>query len=264
MFNSSALLKHFFTMVPGRLLAPLLLFVTLGSAAVWSADVVDNWSFLEPGVVPKVQNFGAVGIPILISGFSAGGVVDADSTPANPFPAPSRALYLEPGMENVPLRIFTRPFPDKTPAHGWYEFTFRLIEGGFNFNPELFASAWDPKGEWFKSEADQIFGFNLTPGMAIVFGHPQQYLKTEDLKVLATEENYTFRVEWEPADDALEFHFLLNGKPLTTQKGEAFSFPVPRSKIGDAVLGFRMASGSANSQCFKAFIGSIQAEAVAP
>ena len=264
MHNSSALMKHFFAALPGRLFASLLIFVTLGGAVVRSADVVDNWSFLEPGVLPKVRNFGPVGIPISFVGLNAGGVVDANSTPANPFPGTSRALYLEPGPETAPLRIFTRPFPDKTPARGWYEFTFRIVEGSFNFNPELFTNAWDPKGEWTKTNTDGIFGFNLTPGQPIVFGRPQQYLKTEDLKVLATEENYTFRVEWEPAGDALEFHFLLNGKPLTTQKGEAFSFPVPQSKIADAVLGFRQASGSANSQCFRAFIGSIQAEALEP
>ena len=45
----------------------LLVVLTLGGAAR-AADLVDNWSFLEPGVVPKVTNFAPLGFPIYISG----------------------------------------------------------------------------------------------------------------------------------------------------------------------------------------------------
>jgi len=38
----------------------------------------------------------------------------------------------------------------------------------------------------------------------------------------------------------------------------------PQSKIAETVFGFRPTSGSADTACFKGFLGSIQAEAQAP
>ena len=245
--------------------APLGLFLvvlTLGGA-VRAADVVDNWSFLEPGVVPKVTNFAPLGFPIYISGLKTGGVVDAESTPANPFESSTRALFVTPGPENAPLRIFTRPFPDETPAKGFYEFTFRLVEGGVGFNPEFFSGSWDPKATWHRTEMnEQFFGFAFIPGAPIIVGPLKQKLVTEDVKVLMTEENYTFRVEWKTSGENLEFQFLLNGKSLTAANGTAVSLSVPQSKIEGTVLGFRLASGSADSPCFTGFLGSIRAEAL--
>ena len=224
---------------------------------------MDNWSFLEPGVLPKASDSAAAGILIYISGLKAGGVVDAKSTPANPFEGATRALSVEPAPDNGTLRIFTRPFPDKTPAKGFYEFTFRLVEGGFSFNPEFFSGSSDPKGHWFKG-TEQFFGFAFIPRAPIIVSPPKQNLVTEDVKVLATEENYAFRVEWQTSGDNLEFHFLLNGKPLTAANGAEVSMSVPQSKIAETVLGFRLASGSDDNPCFKGFLGSIQAEVLAP
>ena len=244
-----------------RLLFSLLVVVTLGGG-VGAADVVDNWSFLEAGVLPKESNFAGSGIPIYISGLKAGGVVDAKSTPANPFSGATRALFVEPAADKGALRIFTRPFPDKTPTKGFYEFTFRLVDGGFNFNPEFFSTPSDPTGQWFKG-TEQYFGFAFIPKSPIIIGPPRQGLVTEDVKAISAEENYTFRVEWQTSGDHLEFHFLLNGKPLTAANGEAFSMSVPQSKIAETVMGFRLASGSTEGACFKGFLGSIQAEASA-
>ncbi len=256
-------MKNSRTNFPARL-GMFLAVLTLGGA-VRAADVVDNWSFLEPGVVPQAQSSVASGIPIDIVGLKAGGVVDAKSTPANPFEGTSRALSVEPAPENGTLRIFTRPFPDKTPAQGFYEFSFRLVEGGFNFNPEFFSGSWDPKVNWhFTDMKNQFFGFWFMSGAPIIGFPPKQNLVTEDVKVLATEENYTFRIEWKTSGDNLEFHFLLNGKPLTVANGETVSMSVPQSKIAETVLGFRLASGSEENPCFRGFLGSIQAEALAP
>jgi hypothetical protein len=249
------------TNFPARL-GLFLVVLTLGGG-VRAADVVENWSFLEPGVLPKAQSFAASGIPIYISGLKAGGGVDAKSTPANPFEGTARALSVEPAPDNGTLRIFTRPFPDKTPAKGFYEFAFRLVEGGFNFNPEFFSGSSDPKGHWFKG-TEQFFGFAFIPRAPIIVSPPKQNLVTEDVKVLAIEENYAFRVEWQTSGDNLEFHFLLNGKPLTAANGAEVSKSVPQSKIAETVLGFRLASGSEEGPCFKGFLGRIQAEAQAP
>jgi hypothetical protein len=246
---------------PARL-GLFLVVLTLGGA-VRAADVVDNWSFLEPGVLPKVSSF-AVGESLIeLNGLKAGGVVDASSTPANPFSDSTRALSIEPGPENGRLRIFTRPFPNETPAQGFYEFTFRLVDGGFNLNPEFFSGPADPKGVWFKSATEeQLFGLAFLPGQPIFIA--KQRVGTDEVKVLATEENYTFRIAWETSGENLVFSMFLNGQPLRTGDGTNFSFPVPQSKIADTVLGFRLASGSADGPCFKGFIGRIHAEALSP
>ena len=239
-----------------------LVVLTLGGA-VRAADVVDNWSFLEPGVLPKVTNFAPLGFPIYISGLKAGGLVDAESTPANPFEEGTRALHVESSAGNGVLRIFTRPFPDETPAQGFYEFTFRLVEGAFSFNPEFFSGPSDPNGIWFRSAAtEQLFGFAFNPGRPIYYS--KQPLVTDEIKGLGADENYTFRIEWKTSGENLEFHFLLNGKSLAAANGEVVSKSVPQSQIAGTVLGFRLASGSADSQCFTGFLGSIRAEALNP
>ena len=250
------------TTFPARL-ASFLVILTLGGA-VRAADVVDNWSFLEPGVLPSKVFVGADGSLFAIGGLKAGGVVDAKSNPANPFEGATRALFVEPAPDNGCLRIFSRPFPDETPAKGFYEFAFRLVEAGFNFNPEFFLGSSDPKGTWYKAGPEQVFGFAFIPRSPIIVSPNKQNLVTEDAKALATEENYAFRVEWQTSGDNLEFHFLLNGKPLTAANGAEFSISVPQSKIEGTVLGFRLTSGSEEGACFTGFLGSIRAEALAP
>jgi len=172
----------------------------------------------------------------------------------------ARALYVEPAKDNGALRIFARPFHEKTPAKGYYEFTFRIIEGTLNFNLELFTAPWDPEGTWYRAGGEHPFGFILSPGQTVLFG--KQQLKTDGVGKLATDENYTFRIEWKPAGDALEFQFLLNGQPLSTENGTPFTTRVPQSKIGNGVMGFRLSSGSADGPCVKGFIGGIQAEPI--
>jgi len=248
---------------PDWLWIALMFVMTLGGT-VRAADLVDNWSFLEPGVQPKTWNFAPAGFPIFISGLKAGGVVDATSTPVNPFSAGSRALYVEPAPPNGALRIFTRPFPDKTPSQGFYEFTFRLIDDGFGFSSQVFSDAWDPSGTWYHSKTESLFGVSFTPGKPFFCGSPKRTLVTASVKSLATEENYTFRVEWQTSGDTLEFRLLLNGEPLTDANGAVVSFPVPLNQLENGVLGFRLASGSADAAHFTGFLGSIQSGTTAP
>jgi hypothetical protein len=140
-----------------------------------------------------------------------------------------------------------------------------MVEGGFSFNPEFFSGSWDPKANWHLSDMkEHFFGFAFIPRSPIIVGPPKQNLVTEDVKALATEENYVFRVEWQTSGDNLEFHFLLNGKPLIASNGATVSMSVPQSKIEGTALGFRLTSGSEEAPCFTGFLGRIQAEAQAP
>jgi len=95
-------------------------------------DLVGGWTFLETGVLPTKASYGDMGVPLAFSGRIAGFVVDGSTTPKNPFPGTERAYYLTPGDQNGAVRMIFRPFVDTNPENGYYEFTFRLVEGGFD------------------------------------------------------------------------------------------------------------------------------------
>lgn len=256
-------MNNFFATVPRRLLAPLLVFVLLGGS-VRAADVVDNWSFLDLGAPPpKTATFGALGIPLSFAGFRAGGVVDAHSSPANPFPGTNRALYVEPTPDNGQLRIRTRPFLTENPQHGYYEFTFRILEGSFYLSVGVITLPWNPKDELAYAENERLFALNFNSGDPLACGKLRA-LVTEETSAIAPEENYTLRIEWKPADNDVAFRFFLNGKPVLKPGGEPLSLPVDRKKFDEGVLGFLLASGQTDLPCAKVFIGSLRAEALVP
>ena len=245
-----------------RLFAMVLVWLNL--SPVRAADVVDNWSFLEPGVPPpKTGTFGSIGIPLSINGLMAGGVVDAHSSPANPFPGTSRALYVEPTPANGQLRIRTRPFLTENPAHGYYELTFRILEGSFYLSVGVITLPWDPKDELAYIENERLLALTIKSGEPLACAK-QRALVTEEVGAIAPEENYTLRIEWKPTDKTVTFHFFLNGKPVLKPGGEPFSFPVDRSQFDKGVLGFLLSSGQTELPCAKAFIGSLRAEALVP
>lgn len=245
-----------------RLLAAVLALFTHGSSTR-AADIVNNWSFLEPGVVPKVSNFASLGIPICFSGFRAGGAVDATSTPANPFPGTERALYMEPAPDTGLVRIRTRPFLAENPAHGAFEMTFRLLEGSFYMIAGTIPLPWDPKIEASYLAPESLLSLNFKTG-APVLGEKRLALVTEEITAITAEENYTLRIEWEPVDKTVVFRFSLNGKPLLNPGGEPFSTAAERSQFDQGSLGFLISSGQKETPCAKVFIGSISAEALTP
>jgi len=224
-----------------------------------AADVVDGWSFLVSGQGPKSQTFLAGGIPLTLNSPQGVGLADASTSPPNPFPGTERALYTEPGADNGQLRIRTRPFLAENPPDGSFEMTFRIVDGQFYLGVGVAANPWPAKDERSTEEGERIMAVRFYAGKPI--GLQRTVLLTEDGSVLATDENYTFRLEWKTVGETTEFRFFLNEKPLNNPTGSQALFPVPRSKMsaGDPV--FLIASGSSDSPCATMFIGSIRATA---
>ncbi len=241
-----------------RLLGVLLIFLAPARSA-WAADFVNGWSFLQLGMLPRTQDFLSSDIPLGVTSLKAGGVVDANSTPANPFPGTERALYLAPAPDNGQLRIRTRPFLAETPASGSYETTFRIIDGTFYLGVGVITLPWEPKDERTLVENERLFAFRFVPDEALIC-ETQRGLKSEDVNVIATEENYAFRIEWLTAGETVEFRFFLNGKPVLTPAGEPFVLPVAQSKLAEGSLGFVLSSGSPESPCATMFLGGIAVE----
>ncbi len=224
-----------------------------------AADVVDGWSVLVRGQVPKSQTFLAAGIPLTVTSFQAGGLADAGTSPPNPFPGTERALYVEPGANNGQLRIRTRPFLAENPPDGSLEMTFRIVTGEFYLGVGVAANPWQAKDERSTAEGERILAVRFNPGKPLAID--RTWLMTEGSSALATDENYSIRLEWKTVGENTEFRFFLNDKPLQTSNGEPYLFPVARSKMsaGDPV--FLISSGSSDSPCAKMFIGSIRATA---
>lgn len=217
-----------------------------------AGDLVDNWDFLSPGAPPESGLFGKVNIPVRFSNVSVGGAVDQTSTPPNPFPGTTRALYID-STSGTTARLRTRPFLDEMPAKGSYEISFRLQDGGFYFNIGTIPLPWAPEDATSYAEVDQFFAVRMSMGDALMRGKTR--LITEDVATLAAEENYSFRVEWETTGDEVVFKFFLNGKPLTDKSGAPDSVSVPQSQFAAGGLGFSIFTTNS-----KIFIGGIQAD----
>lgn len=225
-----------------------------------AADLVDGWSVLVSGQLPKSQIFLAAGIPLTLTSFQAGGLADAGTSPANPFPGTERALYVEPGASNGQLRIRTRPFLEESPPDGSYEMTFQIVEGSFYLGVGVITSPWEAKDERSTVESERLFAVRFVPGDPLAC-EKQAGLATESVSALATGENYTFRLDWKTVGETMEFRLFLNDKPLLASNGEPYISPVQRSKLSAGVPGFLLSSGSSDSPCAKMFIGSIRASA---
>jgi len=222
-------------------------------------DLVGGWTFLEPGVLPTRASYGDIGVPLAFSGRIAGFVVDGSTTPKNPFPGTERAYYLAPGDQNGAARMIFRPFVDTNPENGYFEFTFRLVEGAFDLVIGETSQTYEPKNPATYNMGERFFAVSFITDKAMAVGRSRG-LFTSSVNALVAEENYIFRISWEPEGDNLVFRLMLNSEPLTGPNATPLTFPVEKSAFGSGALSFILTSGSADFPCAKAFVGGIQVD----
>jgi len=223
------------------------------------SDLVGGWNFLDPGVTTKKASFGELGVPLAFSGRIAGFVVDATTTPSNPFPGTERAYYLTPEDQNGAVRMFFRPFVDTNPENGYFEFSFRLVEGRFDLAIGETSLPYDPKYPATYAKGDRFFAVSFISDKPMAVGKIRN-LFTPAVPLLMAEENYTFRISWQPDGDNLIFSPMLNGEPLTGPDASPVTIPIAKSALGTGVLSFILNSGSADAPCAKVFFGGIQVD----
>ena len=227
--------------------------------AAHAGDVVEEWSKLPLDKPPASLPYGQNGNLIVISNMIAGGTVDSSTTPANPFPEIERALHVTPGEKNVPFRIRFGPFPETLPPKGSLEIQFRLVEGLFDIGMLSSLKPTDDSKPFFLPDSERLFGLRIAVGKNPYtkgFGN----LKTAEVSTIESEQNYKLRVEWTTQGDTMIYTFLLNGNPLNSVSGKAFTLSVPVSKFDDALMCFGIFSGSTEEPPGKFFIGSVVSE----
>jgi len=228
-------------------------------SAVHAGDVVEGWRKL-PLDKPSVSlPYGKNGNLIVVSNMIAGGVVDSSTTPMNPFPETERALHVTPGNKNLPVRLRMGPFPETLPPKGSFEIQFRLLEGSFDFGMLSSLKPTDNSKPFYLPDSERLFGLPIAVGKNLYtksFGN----LKTAEVSTIESEQNYKLRVEWTTEGDTMNYTFLLNGNPLNSVSGKAFTLSVPVSKFDNALMCFGIFSGSVNHPSGKFFIGSVVAE----
>jgi hypothetical protein len=210
-------------------------------------------------VLPTKAYYGDIGVPLAFSGRIAGFVVDGTTTPKNPFMGTERAYYLTPGDRNAAVRMIFRPFVETNPENGYFEFTFRLVEGGFDLVTGENSQPYEPKNPATYNMGERFFAASFIADKAMAVGRFRN-LVTPSVSRLMAEENYTFRISWEPEGDNLVFRFMLNSEPLTGPNATPVTFPVEKSAFGSGALSFILTSGSADGPCAKAFYGGIQVD----
>jgi hypothetical protein len=238
---------------------PLLGLCALFHSAAHAGDVVDGWSKLPQNKPPTALPYRLQDNLVVISNMIAGGMVDKDTTPVNPFPEMQRALYVTPGDKNLPVRIRIGPFPETQPPKGSFEIQFRLLEGALQFGIMKGEKPTDTKKPFYLPDSERFLGLAMEVGkkpMALRSGN----LKTDEVSLIESDQNYKLRVEWTTEGDTLIYSFLLNGNPLNLAGGKAFTLPVPVSKFDDALMLFGIFSGSTEEPSGKFFIGSVVAE----
>lgn len=234
----------------------LAIFIMLLSPAR-GEDLTQGWAFIDPGTLPKKEPYGPQGIPIFIQGLEAGGVVDAQSTPAQPFPEGSRALYITPEETSGWVRIRMRPFEDFIPAKGFFEFQFHMLEGNVRLNISGIPVPWNPADDWAYIEKNGIFPIRIAVGEGMQCGSPDS-VGTETNPFIQAGENYTLRLQWNKEADFFIFTFLLNGEPVLGPDGEPHKVKIAADKMNEP-LGFTLQTGMSGSPTGKLFLGRVEA-----
>ena len=238
---------------------PLLGLCALFHSAAHGGDVVEGWSKLPLDKPPTSIPYGQNGNLIVYSNMIAGGMVDAGTTPVNPFTEMERALHVTPGDKNVPVRIRMGPFPETLPPKGSFEIQFRLVEGSFDFGMMSSLRATDNSKPSYLPDSDRLLGLRIAVGKNL-FTKGLGNLKTAEVSAIESEQNYKLRVEWTTEGDTMNYTFLLNGNPLNLVSGKAFTLSVPVSKFDDGLMLFGLFSGSEEEPSGKFFIGSVVSE----
>jgi hypothetical protein len=133
------------------------------------------------------------------------------------------------------------------------------VEGLFDFGMLSSLKPTDDSKPFFLPDSERLFGLRIAVGKNPYtkgFGN----LKTEEVSTIESEQNYKLRVEWTTEGDTMNYTFLLNGKPLNSVSGKAFTLSLPVSKFDNALMCFGVFSGSTEEPSGKFFIGSVVSE----
>lgn len=241
-----------------RYLAGIIVVLPLFLSSIHGDDLTQDWMFMDLGTLPKKEPYGPQGVPIFIQGLEAGGVVDAQSSPPQPFNDASRALYITSNSNSGWVRVRIRPFEDFIPAQGFFEFEFHLLEGNLRLNVSEIPVPWNPANDWAYIEKDGKFSIRIAVGEALNCGSADG-VGTNTHPFIQAAQNYTLRLQWTKDSDFFIFTFFLNGEPILGPDGDTHKVKIPSAKMTEP-LGFTLHTGMSGSQTGKLFLGRITAK----
>lgn len=234
----------------------ILCVIFLHAPVAFAEDII-NWEEFTPAIpLPKAAPH------FFTNDIDLARVVDSKSSPVNPFPKFHSSLYVEAdAAQDRRMRLWIRAFTDEPKRSGSFEFTFLLVEGGFEFflgqNKEAYI---------LFNQISYIFNdrFPLRTNFA-----PESFVRIKGLKLetdsiveLSANQSYTFKIEWNFDSETPGYRFFLNGEPMRVV-GNPEEYVYQQEKSTEAQSGVdSLGIISTNTGINKFFLGNFSANAL--
>ncbi len=235
-----------------KVASPLRIFffaLSVNGISALAAEPILDWDALDPNApLPAFVN-----THIYLGGAKPDSLrlVTTETLPANPFPDSPASISVN-VLEGEPFfRGWGRPFLNGGKAKGFFEFHFRLEEGGAAFTVGQNATPYEERvleAYAFLNQGDEFVAADFVAGEPATIR--QNKVATSSTTELSTGVNYLFRVEWDFASDVPGFRFFLDGNPLeNVADNTAFFWPASKEQVAKGVDSFSFSSTSPGS-CF--------------
>ena len=236
--------------MPSPLKQFLLLAVSMAGISAHAAEPILDWDELDPNA--PLPAF--VGTHIYLGGAKPDSLrlVTSETLPANPFPNSPAAISVN-VIEGDPFfRGWGRAFLNGGKPKGFFEFHFRLEEGGAAFTVGQNATPYEERvleAFAFLNPGDEFVAADFVAGQLATIQHNK--VATSSKTELSTGVNYLFRVEWDFTSDTPGFRFFLDGNPLeNVADNTPFFWPANETQVQRGVDSFSFSSTSPGSGFF--------------
>ena len=227
-----------------------LLAALAGSASGKEGDIID-WSAFAPDVPPPAMTPDFV----FRAPPDTARIVTKGSTPQDPFTDSEACLWVDVDYSDPQSQVLVacRAFSDEAKNAGFFEFKFHLAEGGIGFQ---IGQNSEPSNLVFTVGADSYWASRFVVDEPISIAGQQ--LRTDSLEVLAANQTYTLRFEWDFKSDQPGFRIFLNGEPCRAlATGDEYIHRATELQTTKGVDSFELLP--ANGSISKFFIGNISA-----
>jgi len=234
----------------------LVTFLGFAASDLEAETLKTDWSSFALGETPS--GISGHGIPMFAQDLGTSRVVDATSTPPNPFSETPNALYIGRPNELAQFRLRFRPFYDELVTKGWIEFEFQMIEGDFFMGFGGTATRWDETDDWAYIDTKRVASIRFKIGDPIMFRNDP--LRTPEATLLEPERTYRLRVSWNLESEVPQLRFLIDGEKVLAEDGEELVVSADDLKLlSEEYLAFGFYSGSSEVPNAEMFLGRISA-----
>lgn len=226
-----------------------------GLRGIAAEPMLQDWAELAegerlPNVLGQISLTSAQGLEVT--------ALNTGSEPANPFPGTPAALFVRVAEGQPFFRGWCRAFTAGGTSKGSFEFQFRVMEGGVSFTVGQNAAPFEPPAVSsfaFLGRGDEFLALNFVVGEAPTMTHRK--VRTSSVEMVAANENYLLRVDWDFTSETPGITCFLNGEPLESLEDNApLVWTVQAEQQARGIDSFSFSSTSPGVACF----GSLKAQ----